>query len=333
MARFNVAVVGCGGMSYAWIVPLKARPDVEIVALVDLVKENAEAKKAQHGLDSARVFTTLTEALEKCSINLVVDVTIPEAHFTTVTTALKGGCDVIGEKPMANSLEEAVEMVNTVDKTGKTYAVMQNRRYLDFLISFANLTKEKTLGPLGQLSADFFIGAHFGGFRDLMDSPLILDMSIHTFDSARHISQSDAVSVYCKEFNPSWSWYKGDASAICIFEMDNGAIFDYRGSWCGEGYETSWEANWRAVYEKGTALLVGEDLSYDKVENGEHTIVKVPRFTLEKEEHAGCINDMLDALVAGTRPQTDCHDNIKSIAMVYAAIESSKKNMPVKVTY
>ncbi|HOV69556.1 MAG TPA: Gfo/Idh/MocA family oxidoreductase, partial [Clostridia bacterium] len=208
MARFNVAVVGCGGMSGAWVNVLVPREDVKIVALVDLVKENAERVKKHWNLDCP-VFEKLTDALEKCSVNLVVDVTIPEAHFATVTTALKAGCDVIGEKPMAASLKEAVKMVETAEKTGKEYFVMQNRRYISPMVTMRNLTMSKELGSIGSLSADFFIGAHFGGFRDMMESPLILDMAIHTFDSARFIADTDAVSVYCHEFNPSWSWYKG----------------------------------------------------------------------------------------------------------------------------
>lgn len=55
--------------------------------------------------------------------------------------------------------------------------------------------------------------AHFGGFRDKMPSPLILDMAIHHFDLARYMSGADPVAVYAKEFNPAGSWYKGDVSA------------------------------------------------------------------------------------------------------------------------
>ena len=41
-----------------------------------------------------------------------------------------------------------------------------------------------------------------------MESPLLLDMAIHTFDQARFITGADALSVYCHEFNPAGSWYR-----------------------------------------------------------------------------------------------------------------------------
>ena len=75
------------------------------------------------------------------------------------------------------------------------------------------------VGPLTTVNCDFYIGAHFGGFRDRMEHVLLLDMAIHTFDQARFIMGADPVSVYCNEWNPAGSWYDHDASAIAIFEM------------------------------------------------------------------------------------------------------------------
>ena len=45
--------------------------------------------------------------------------------------------------------------------------------------------------------------------------------------------------------------------------------------------------------------------------------------------HDACINEMFAALQSGTRPQTDCRDNIHSIRMVYKAIESAKTKKTV----
>ena len=59
-----------------------------------------------------------------------------------------------------------------------------------------------TLGPLTTLHSDFYIGAHFGGFREQMRHVLLLDMAIHTFDAARLLSGADPVAVYCQEWNP-----------------------------------------------------------------------------------------------------------------------------------
>ena len=71
-----------------------------------------------------------------------------------------------------------------------------------------------------------------------MDSPLLLDMAIHQFDLARMMTGADPEHVYTVEYNPHGSWYRGDAAASCIFEMSNGVVFTFNGSWAAEGCAT-----------------------------------------------------------------------------------------------
>src|SRR5690606_2918206 len=172
---------------------------------------------------------------------------------------------VFCEKPMAATMQEARDLVRLAEETGRTFAVMQNRRFSSNIRAFKSLLEDGTIGRIGQINADFYIGAHFGGFRETMDSPLLLDMAVHTFDEARYLSGADPLSVYCHEFNPPGSWFAGHASAVCIFEMSDGSIFTYRGSWCSEGVHTSWDAEWRINGQSGTAIWNGEDLPYAEV--------------------------------------------------------------------
>jgi predicted dehydrogenase len=193
------------------------------------------------------------------------------------------------------------------------------------------------VGPLGILNSDFYIGANFGGFRDQMKSPLLLDMAIHTLDAARYISGADPVAVYCEEFNPSWSWYKGDVSATAIFEMTGGLRYTYRGCWCAEGRHTSWEGEWRAVGPNGTATWDGHGAPVAD------TVIEPAGFHSKTESHteepaanvpsgiAGSLRDFLNALKTGATPMGECHDNIKSLAMVFAAIESAETRQRVPV--
>src|SRR5205823_5237713 len=170
-----------------------------------------------------------------------------------------------------------------------------------------------------------------------MASPLVLDMAIHTFDAARYLAAADPVAVYCEEFNPPWSWYQGDACATALYEMTGGLRYAYRGSWCSEGRQTSWESEWRAVGPHGTATWDGHSAPvadivtetggfHSKTETHKADVTEVPRGI------AGSLRDFLHALETGENPQGECHDNIKSLAMVFAAIESAatKQRVPIK---
>ena len=328
----KIIIAGCGAMSDHWIEIAGSRDDCEIVALVDINTVAAETRKQKHSL-SAKVYTNIEEALKKESANLVFDITVPNAHFELVTAALRAGCNVFGEKPMSDSLENAEKMVTCANETSREYFVMQNRRYIPSLFAMKSFLQSRKLGDIGQLSANFQLGPHFGGFREDMDSPLIADMAIHTFDAARFITGKNAVSVYTHEFNPSWSWYKGNACAICIFEMEDGSVFDYRGSWCANGLITSWESEWRVVCAKGTVFWDGAEKLYyglaDGAEGVSSATEEIQPVQMKFERHKACIYEMFDALKNGTRPQTDCRDNINSIKMVYKAIESARTKKKV----
>lgn len=259
--KFKVVLVGCGGISDTWLAPLRSFNDVEIIGLVDLDISKANAQKQKYSLDSAETDNDLQRMLARLKPSIVFDCTVPDAHFNVAITALKNGCHLLAEKPMATNMEQAGQMLKLAAAEGLTYAIMQNRRYDENIIAFRDLVRSEPMGKLTTLNADFYIGCHFGGFRDEMLHVLLLDMAIHSFDQARFISGNDPVKVYCKEFNPTGSWYKHGASAIATFEMSDNSVFSYRGSWCAEGLNTSWQCNWRACCTRGSAAWDGRNNS------------------------------------------------------------------------
>ncbi|HEY3229595.1 MAG TPA: Gfo/Idh/MocA family oxidoreductase, partial [Roseiflexaceae bacterium] len=235
---FRALLVGAGGMGRQWAKNLAASDEVAIAGWIDIQPGAAAQAAYELQIEIGHTGVDLERALADLRPDLVVDVTAPEAHHDVTLTALAAGVPVLGEKPMADSMERARAMVAASERAGKLYMVSQSRRYNAQLQALRRLIAEQ-IGELGILNADFYIGAHFGGFRDEMPSPLILDMAIHTFDAARYLSGADPIAVYCEEFNPPWSWYRGAASATAIFEMRGGLRYTYRGSWCAEGRITS----------------------------------------------------------------------------------------------
>jgi len=329
--------VGAGGISGAWFPALK-HEQVDVAAVVDLDIERAKARIKEFELDSVAA-TDMKAAIKKAKPDFVIDLTVPEAHCKVTTTALRMGYHVVSEKPMAASMAEARRMVKTAEETGKLYMVSQSRRWDARHDRLRRAVGSGALGVLNTINCDFFLGAHFGGFRDEMPSPLILDMAIHHFDLARYMTGADPVAVYAREYNPYGSWYKGDVAASCIFEMTNGVIFTYRGSWCAEGCHTSWNGDWRIIGHQGTVLMAGEEQPWGQVvagEGGFHRPLQdldVPDSPLEFGGMHGALREMLDFLRTGNTPQTECHDNIKSLAMVFAVIESSKMGKRVTIEF
>jgi predicted dehydrogenase len=255
--------------------------------------------------------------------------------------AFRQGCHLLGEKPLADSLANARKMVRAAAKVGRTHAVMQNRRYLPEIRVVRELIAAERLGPLTTLSSDFFIGAHFGGFREQMSHVLLLDMAIHTFDAARLLCGADPVSVYCKEWNPAGSWYAHGASAVAVFTMSNGVVYTYRGSWCAEGLRTAWESTWHGIGTRGSFRWDGyRDFKAQEVASVASPFSNVADLAplpfanaTAPIGHGGLIAEFVRCVREGRTPETASSDNIKSLAMVLAAIESAEKGREVKVKW
>lgn len=337
----RVVLVGCGSMSNTWLDTARSIPDLAIVGLVDLDRAAAEAKAAAYDLKNAAIDTDLQRVLDHTRPDIVFDCSIPAAHVAVTTTALQHGCHVLGEKPLADSLAHAQRSVASAQQANRVYAVMQNRRYDANIRRLHALLQSDAIGSLTTVNADFYLGAHFGGFRDRMEHVLLLDMAIHTFDAARLLIGADPVAVYCHEWNPRGSWYDHDASAIAIFEMSNGVVFTYRGSWCAEGLNTSWESDWRIVGERGSVMWDGADQFRAEAvaaTGGFRSTMRpldVPPWDRSDQigAHDGLIRDFVACIRQGRTPETICADNIKSLAMVFAAIESAEQGRKVDVKY
>ncbi len=335
MANERVVVVGAGSISNAWFPPLLAE-GVTVAGVVDLNLDNARSQIDKYAL-GCHASANLSSTLRRTKPDFVLDLTIPAAHCNVTCKALRAGYPVIGEKPMADSMSQARRMVATADKSGKLYMVSQSRRWDANHALTRQIIAGGAIGQVAAMNCDFYIGAHFGGFRDAMPSPLILDMAIHQFDLARYLSGSDPLAVYAKEFNPAGSWYAGAAAASCIFEMTGGVVFTFRGSWCAEGCHTSWNGDWRIIGERGTMLMEKDQPPRGQVVAGSEGFhrpladVPVPPPSLQFAGMHGSLREMLEYLRTGAKPQTECHDNIKSLAMVFAAIDSAKKGRRVEI--
>lgn len=331
-------MIGTGGISNAWIPALKTH-NVTLAAAVDLNAELAQSQLAKHEVTSAEVFTDLNEAVSTTEADFAIDLTTPGAHKKITCACLEAGLPVIGEKPMAENMEQAREMAATSDKTGKLYMVSQSRRYVPLHQQVADTLATGKIGDITTVLCDFYIGAHFGGFRAEMDHVLLNDMAIHHFDLARMFTGLDPESVFAEEFNPTGSWYRSGPAAHCLFTMTRGVRFAYRGSWCSDigTAGTSWNGNWRIIGTKG-AVILADDAASGRVVTGEEGFM-LPTEELELEPlkedthrgQTGALGEFLAALQGGPTPQGECHDNIQSMAMVSYAIDSAEKDLRLTI--
>lgn len=325
----RIIQVGAGGMGKAWLRALQDATEVELVGLVDLDLEGAKAAADEAGFSSLPCARSITELFGDTDPDAVLNVTVPAAHHAVGREAMLLGLPVLSEKPAAPTVAEALSLADISDATGQLVMISQSRRYYRRLAAFkAALTR---LGHVGILTHQFFKAPHFGGFREEMDFPLLVDMSIHAFDVARYLLDEDPISVYADSFNPPWSWFSGDAAASVTFEFASGTRFAYQGSWVSESFETSWNGDWRASSERGTALWDGESAPSLSIAGEVVDPREISNDDESREEIAGALSEFVSALRTGVEPSGEIHRNIVSLAMVEAAVLSATKGERVQI--
>ena len=144
----------------------------------------------------------------------------PRLTGPSARPALRRGLPVLCEKPLAETVAVGLSMAAAADLTGRLLMVSQSRRYWRHLDTLRGLLGQ--LGPIGTVDCSFRKAPRFGGFREVMPYPLLVDMAIHQFDLSRLLIDADPVAVYCDSYNPSWSWFAGDAAADVLFEFADG---------------------------------------------------------------------------------------------------------------
>ncbi|WP_030156055.1 Gfo/Idh/MocA family protein [Glycomyces sp. NRRL B-16210] len=311
----RLALVGAGGMGRDWAHTIHTDPATELVAIADLDPTAAHNAATETGLPDLPTGTDALHLARHTDADAIVNATIPEAHHPVTIAALTAGLPVLGEKPAAATVTEALALAAAAEHTGELFMVSQSRRYHHALHQTRQHLTD--LGPVGICAVDFFKAPHFGGFRDQMNSPLLLDMAIHQFDMARFLLDADPIAVTCEEYNPPWSWYTGDAAATATFTMDSGARFTFNGSWCSPGAETSWNGSWRLSAQHGTVLWDGETPPTTDPDR------PAPTTPDPGNGIAGALREFTTALRTGTEPSGSVRTNIMSLAMVEAAIRSA----------
>jgi predicted dehydrogenase len=273
----------------------------------------------KYELDGSTVFNNLDEALSTLKPDGLINVTPPQFHRQVSLTALEAGVPVLSEKPLADTLAAAQEIVDAANRSGVLHMVTQNYRYHAPIQTLYQTLQQGDFGAIGAVKVDFYKGPHFGGFREEMPYPLIIDMSIHHFDLMRFLLGRDPVAIYGRGWNPAWSWFKGDASAAVTLDFGNDIIVTYNASWVSLGQVTPWNAHWRFECTEGVVSLI-DDLVVTQRVDGE--LQTVPTATPERLSQAYLLHEFYEAVMLGKPPVTTCQDNIKSLAIVFDVIQS-----------
>ncbi|WP_068775713.1 Gfo/Idh/MocA family protein [Paenibacillus sp. FJAT-26967] len=290
MSKIRIGVIGAGTISRMHFNSYQKNPGAIIVAVCDLNEERAREKADIY--QAAKVYTDYKELLADPEIDAVSICTWNNTHAEISIAALRAGKNVLVEKPLCKTVEEALAVEKAVEESGKTLQVGFVRRYASNTRIIRSFMDNGSIGEVYYAKASCIrkLGNPGGWFSDIERSgggPLI-DVGVHVIDLCWYLMgrpkvKSISGNTYTKLGNRSnvenLAYYKAadyDAEHNTVEDMANAMI----------------------RFENGASLLV--DVSFTLHAKEDELTVKLygdkggaelePKLTLITEQHNTILN-------------------------------------------
>ena len=118
MGSLGVGIVGCGNVATTYLRNAALFPGVELRACADLAPAAAEAQGRRFGVEAV----TVDALLAAPEVDIVLNLTVPAAHFDVTMAALEAGKHVFTEKPLAVTAARGRRLVEAADARGLSLA-------------------------------------------------------------------------------------------------------------------------------------------------------------------------------------------------------------------
>jgi len=159
--KLKVGIIGTGWVAEAHVNTYKQMPDVEIVAGADLIEGKADEFFKKWEVENVRTYKSHKELLDNEELDAVSVCTYNSTHAECAIYALEKGINVLLEKPMCVTLEEAIEIRRAEKKSGKIVSVGFQPRF------DANMQMIKKIVESGELGEIYYIQTGGGRRRGI----------------------------------------------------------------------------------------------------------------------------------------------------------------------
>lgn len=334
----NVVIAGAGKWAQeCWAPLLAAHTDLYRVAAVVDPHDAPGAHRLAAAIASPApvVYSSLADALDRHpDLDAGIVVTSPEQHAPTIVELARSGLSVLCEKPLATTSEDLDMILTTVNATGVHAAVIQNYRYQNRIQLARQTLTTGTLGPVRYVAVRFAADYREPGSWDVgdaheMDDPLLVEASVHHLDMIRYLTGADIVDVTAITANPDGSSFAGDCIGGLLLRLENGAFALYEATLLAAGSESRWRnEHYRIECAEGVLVCDGPHVT---VIRGRHIDQTAAPDTDMFDGHRHQLRAFADWHNGGPPMETTVADNARSIAAVFAAIDSSHRGQTTTV--
>lgn len=330
--RYNppIGLIGCGGISASHLTAYKLM-GLNIVALCDLIEDRAQARRKEFFPD-AQVYTDYKQLLKRDDIEVVDIATHPQDREYLIPAALKAHKHVLSQKPFVLDLKKGEQFAELAEKMGVKLAINQNGRWSPHWSWIRNAIAKGHVGDVQAVhmnchwSHQWIATTHFNRVHHIV----LYDYAIHWFDAlASFMPNAKAKTVTANLGYATKQIAKPPLFAQAMIEFDNGL-----GSLVFDGaVEYGKRDDGFISGSKGSLEYEGVGLAEHRVQMVTRKGLVVPELegTWFTQGFMGSMGELLDSIVKKRTPLNNPMDNLRGLAICFAAVVSAETGKPQTV--
>ncbi|MGI6083256.1 MAG: Gfo/Idh/MocA family protein [Limnochordia bacterium] len=322
MSLIRLGIVGCGGMSRSHARGLGSLADqIKVTATVDIDEERAQ--KAAELFPGAKAATDYRTVLD--DVDAVLLVLPHHLHHPIAKDCLEAGKHVQLEKPMANSEEECLDLIETAEKADRVLMIAYCMRFHPVVVRMKQLIDERAFGDLFQFSIwteqmTMYPPDHWASKAATLGGGQFFSHGCHYVDLLLWIMGRPVRGAHVgTNFGTPWMEREG-TSNVCI-EFENGALGYHFGTWGSRGtrlgksmHAHCTEGMLEMTYDRRQLILHkgGKETVLMEVQPGKHTQNEMAHF--------------VECITTGRRPLTDGRGSLQGLRVIWRLYEAEQQN-------
>ena len=338
------ALIGCGRISPNHIMAAKNN-NLEFIAICDIDENCMDEKINKFDLDSAiKKYTDYKEMLIKEKPELVAIATESGEHARIALDCIEAGCNLIIEKPIALSVEDADAIIKASKEKGVKVCVSHQNRFNKSITKIREAVDKERFGKLLHATA------HIRWARDLayysaakwrgtwaQDGGCLMNQCIHNIDLLIWMMGGNPVEVMAYTDRLKHDYIEAEDLGIAIVKFDNGSYGIIEGT--TNVYPKNLEETLYIFGDKGTVKAGGASVNKieewrfaDALDDPEEVMAQFSENppNVYGFGHTPLYADVIDAISNGRDPYVTAEDGKKALEMVLAIYRSAAEGVPVR---
>jgi predicted dehydrogenase len=340
MPNLRFATFGAGFWARFQLAGWHELDGLECVAICDPNRAKAEALAQHFGIPA--VYDSPEALLDGESLDFVDIVTPVETHAPLARMAAERGVNVVCQKPMAATFAEAQAMVQACRDAGVTLLINENWRWQHPIRQFKRILGEGRIGRVFRARIHYcnsfpvFVNQPF--LKEL-DKFILIDMGTHLLDAARYLF-GDAARLYCQttRVHPD---IKGEDVATVMMQMSDNVSVTVEMSYASRTEIERFPQTYLYVEGDQGFLELAPDYTIRET-TAEGTLVRCfppthypwadPDYDLVHASIVAAQANLLAHLKGEATAETTGDDNLKTLALVFAAYQSARTGQAISIS-